>query len=72
MHAGRMLFHHQQVCLEGHFKESESDVTRPRMVTHFLNSHSAFTYPIHYLRVAPYLTLDRSEIKAVMIEGQRI
>ncbi len=38
----------------------------------FWIQHSAFTHPIHYLRVAPYLTLDRSEIKAVMIEGQRI
>ncbi len=56
----------------GTFQGSESDVTQPSMVTHFLNSHSAFTHPIHYLRVAPYLTLDRSEIKAVMIEGQRI
>ncbi len=56
----------------GTFQGNESDVTQPSMVTHFLNSHSAFTHPIHYLRVAPYLTLDRSEIKAVMIEGQRI
>lgn len=53
--------------MEGHFKNSigvfDTHITYPP--PHHIGCHID-------LRVAPYLTLDRSEIKAVMIEVQHV